>query len=183
LGIAGIAIGLAVKDSLANIFGGVSLILDRNFKIGDKIKLESGEEGVIKDIGLRSTRLLTLDNQLIIIPNGILSNAKIQNFVLPDPKERVAIKFGVEYGSDVKKVKDIVIKAVKNVENILEEPAPEVLLIEMGDFALIFVCRVWVNSYKNAERTKAKATEAIYTALNKAKIVIPYPTHTVYVKK
>jgi len=83
-GIAGLAIGLAVKDSLSNILGGLQLVLDRTFKVGDKVELESGEMGVIMDIGLRSTKLKTYDNEVIYIPNGYLANAKIKNFTHPD---------------------------------------------------------------------------------------------------
>ena len=93
LGIAGIAIGFAVKDSLANIFGGISLILDKNFKVGDKIKIDSGDVGVIEDIGLRSTKLKDYDNHLIIVPNGKLANSKIVNYVKPNPKLKFKIDF------------------------------------------------------------------------------------------
>ena len=83
-GIAGIAIGFAVRDSLANILGGIQLVIDKTFKVGDKIQIESGEMGVILDIGLRSTKLKTYDNEVIYIPNGQLANAKVKNFTVPD---------------------------------------------------------------------------------------------------
>lgn len=183
VGIAGIAIGFAVKDSLANIFGGISLILDKNIKMGDKVKIESGEMGTIKDIGLRSTKLLTFDNELIIVPNGSLANTRIQNYVLPEPRQRIKVNFGVEYGSSPDKVRKVVIDAVKNLDHVLKDPAPEVDFLEMGDFALHMLCKVWVDSYKNAYAVKINATETIYKVLNKAKIGIPFPTRTIYTKK
>ena len=183
LGIAGIAIGFAVKDSLANIFGGISLILDKNFKVGDKIKIDSGDVGVIEDIGLRSTKLKDYDNHLIIVPNGKLANSKIINYVKPDPKLKFKIDFAVEYGVDVDKVKKIILKVLEGISSVVDEPAPSVLFKEMGDSALIFSARAWVENYGDAFMTKEESTCEIYKALNKAKINIPYPQMDVHVKK
>ena len=182
-GIAGIAIGLAVKDSLSNILGGLQLVLDKTFKVGDKIQLESGELGVIMDVGLRSTKLRTYDNEVIYIPNGYLANTKIKNFTEPDLSIRASVSFGVEYGSDTKKVQKVVLEAIKKIENVLEQPEPVVLFLEMSDFSLDFVARAWVESYTDAYSTKLKMTDEIYNALNKANIGIPFPTRTVYTKK
>ncbi len=181
-GIAGLAVGLAVKDSLANILGGLQLVLDKTFKVGDKVQLESGELGVILDIGLRSTKLKTYDHEVIYIPNGILANAKIKNYTQPDISIRVNVNFGVVYGSDTEKVKKVVIEAVKKIDTVLEYPEPIVQFLNMSDFSLDFVARAWVEEYKNAYSTKVKMTNAIYNALNKAKIGIPFPTRTIYTK-
>ncbi len=182
-GIAGLAIGLAVKDSLSNILGGLQLVLDKTFKVGDKIQLESGELGVIMDVGLRSTKLRTYDNEVIYIPNGYLANTKIKNFTEPDLSIRASVSFGVEYGSDTKKVQKVVLEAIKKIENVIEQPEPVVLFLEMSDFSLDFVARAWVESYTDAYSTKLKMTDEIYNALNKANIGIPFPTRTVYTKK
>ncbi|MFH1637728.1 MAG: mechanosensitive ion channel family protein [Candidatus Woesearchaeota archaeon] len=183
VGIAGIAIGFAVKDSLANIFGGISLILDKAFKVGDKIKVESGETGVVEDVGLRSTRLKTYDNEIILIPNGQLANSKIQNFVLPDPKVRIKVNFGVEYGSNPDRVKKVVLKAASGIKKVMKSPEPLVEFLEMGDSSLKFVCKLWVDDYRDGYQVQLEATDKIYKALNKAKIGIPFPTHTVHIKK
>jgi len=182
-GIAGIAVGLAVKDSLSNILGGLQLVLDKTFKVGDKVQLESGELGVIMDIGLRSTKLRTYDNEVIYIPNGYLANAKIKNFTHPDLSIRTNVNFGVEYGSETKKVQKVVLEAIKKIDTVIEEPEPVVLFLEMSDFSLDFIARAWVKSYTEAYSTKLKMTEEIYNALNKANIGIPFPTRTVYTKK
>jgi MscS family membrane protein len=182
-GIAGLAIGLAVKDSLANILGGLQLVLDKTFKVGDKVELESGEMGVILDIGLRSTKLKTYDNEVIHIPNGTLANAKIKNFTQPDFSIRVNVKFGVVYGSDAEKVRQVVVEALKKIEEVLEDPEPVVQFLNMSDFSLDFIARAWVREYTQAYSMKLKMTEEIYKALNKAKIGIPFPTRTVYTKE
>jgi len=183
VGIAGLAIGLAVKDTLGNILGGLQLVLDKTFKVGDKVQLESGEMGTILDIGLRSTKLKTYDHEVIFIPNGYLANAKIKNFTHPDVSIRVNVDFGVIYGSDPEKVRQVVLKAIKKIETVIEEPEPVVQFLKMSDFSLDFVARAWVKSYTEAYSTKLKMTDEIYNALNKANISIPFPTRTVYTKK
>jgi len=179
-GIAGLAIGLAVKDSLSNILGGLQLVLDRTFKVGDKVELESGEMGVILDIGLRSTKLKTYDNEVIYIPNGFLANAKIKNFTHPDVSIRVNVEFGVVYGSDTEKVRQVVLDAVRKIDTVIEEPEPVVQFLKMSDFSLDFIARAWVKEYTEAYSTKIRMTDEIYNALNKAGIGIPFPTRTVY---
>jgi len=181
-GIAGIAIGFAVRDSLANILGGIQLVIDKTFKVGDKVQIESGEMGVILDIGLRSTKLKTYDNEVIYIPNGQLANAKVKNFTVPDLSVRVNVEFGVEYGSDSERVKQVVIEAVKEVEGVLEEPAPVVQFLKMSDFSLDHVVRVWVKEYTEAYDMKLTVTDVVYNALNQAGVGIPFPTRTIYTK-
>ncbi|MCG2718904.1 MAG: mechanosensitive ion channel family protein, partial [Nanoarchaeota archaeon] len=111
VGIAGMVLGLALKDSLANIFGGVSMVLDKSLKVGDKVKI-GNDVGTIQDIGLRSTKLRTYDNELLTIPNGNLANATIVNYVTPDESHRAKVLFSVGYGSDPEKIKKIVMKTI-----------------------------------------------------------------------
>lgn len=181
-GIAGIAIGFAVRDSLANILGGIQLVMDKTFKVGDKVQIESGEMGVILDIGLRSTKLRTYDNEVIYIPNGQLANAKVKNFTVPDLSVRVNVEFGVVYGSDSEKVRQVVLQEVKKIDGVLEEPAPVVHFLKMSDFSLDHVVRVWIREYTAAYDMKIKVTEVVYNALNQAGIGIPFPTRTVFTK-
>jgi len=183
LGVAGIAISFAVKDSLANIFGGISIILDQSFRVGDKIKLESGEVGVVEDIGLRSTKVKNYDNQIIILPNGKMANAKIINYAKPNNLIKFRVNFGVEYGTKPEKVKKVVIDVLSKIEKVIEDPAPSVIFREMGDSALVFQAMAWVDDYNDAFLTKEEATSKIYLALNKAKIGIPFPQMDVHLKK
>lgn len=186
LGIAGIVLAFALQSSLSNIFGGVSLILDKNFKVGDIIKINSGELGVIIDIGLRSTKMRTFDNDMLVIPNGKLADSIIQNYAEPDLYAKGKIKFSVEYGSDVDKVRKVVTNVLKKMPKVIKNNSDypiKVLFMRMGDFALEFEAWFWVESYKDRFITKVKATEEIYKALRKSKVGIPFPTHTVYLKK
>ncbi|MEK6983699.1 MAG: mechanosensitive ion channel family protein [Nanoarchaeota archaeon] len=183
LGIAGVAIAFALQSSLSNIFGGVSMILDKSIKVGDKIKLDSDTMGTVVDVGLRSTKIKTWDNELITIPNGKLADSRILNFMQPDPSVRIALDFGVEYGSDTSKVKKVVLHAISEIPHVLKEPAPRIVLIEMGDFALKFMALFYVETFDVKFDTKALATEEIYNALRKAGIGIPFPTRVVYLRK
>ncbi len=183
MGIAGIAIGFAVRDSLANIFGGISIVLDKAYKVGDKIRLESGDLGIVHDIGLRSTKLRTFDNQILTIPNAQMANSKILNYTQPTDLERVNVEFSTEYGSNVDKVKKVALEVIKKHKDSLKDPAPAVVFTEMGDFALKFTAKFWVDDYNKAYGAKLDTTKAMYDALNKEKIGIPFPTQTVHVNK
>ncbi len=182
LGVAGIAIAFALQATLGNIFGGVSLIIDNAYRIGDIIKLESGETGVVQKIGLRSTKILTWDNEIIVVPNGKIADSKIQNLMQPDRKIRGIIDFGVVYGSNIDKVKKVVLDTLNKLD-IMKDPAPQVLFLEMGDFALKFSARFWVDDVTKRFLTKERANCDIYNALTKAGIDIAFPTQTVYLKK
>lgn len=183
LGIAGIAIAFALQSTLGNIFGGMSLILDKNIKVGDKIKLDSETMGTVADVGLRSTKIRTWDNELVTIPNGKLADSKILNFMQPEPSVRVVVDFAVEYGSDISKVRKVVLEAIGKTQHMLEEPEPKVMLVEMADFALKFKTLFWVENFDVKFDAKALATEEIYNVLTKAGIGIPFPTRTVYLKE
>lgn len=183
LGIAGLAISFALQSTLSNIFAGVSLIIDKTFRVGDKIQLD-GELGVIHEITLRSTRVRTYDNEVIIIPNEAVAKGKIKNFTQPDLTIRVVVNFGVEYGSDPEKVIKLIEGSIKkNVKGIMEDPAPSVIFTEMSDFSLNFSARFWVENYGEAYAKKLEATDLIHKELNKAKIGIPFPTQTIFLKK
>lgn len=183
VGLGGLVLGLALQDVLKNVLGGVALILDKTFQVGDKIKLESGEVGAVYDIGLRSTKIITPDHDVIYVPNGFLSNSRVQNFSRPDPRVRSIVLFSVAYGTDVGRVGKVVLNALQKQPGILKDPSPGVQFLEMGDFALKFRASFWVEKWDQAFDVKIKMTEAIYDALRKAKIDIPYPTQTVHVKK
>ena len=183
LGIFAMAVGFAVKDSLANIFGGISIILDHTFRVGDKIKIDSGEVGIIEDIGIRSTKIRDYDNRQIIIPNGVMANAKIINYVKPNKKVKLTVEFGVAYGSNISSVKKVVLSTLKKIKNVMDDPAPSIIFKKMGNSSLDFKAMAWVANYNDAFLTKEEATCKIYDALNKAKIEIPFPQMDVHVKK
>lgn len=183
VGIAGIAIAFALQNTLSNIFGGVSLILDKSVKVGDVIRLDTETSGKVIDVGLRSTKIRTWNNEVFVMPNGKLADSKIQNYILPDPSARIVIDFGVEYGADPEKVKKVIMGEIKKIKNVLKDPAPQILFIAMADFSLNFSARFWVGDFKERVSTRELAMNMFYKALNKAKIGIPFPTSTVYMNQ
>jgi len=183
VGISGVVLGLALQDSLKNIFGGVTLLLDRTFQVGDKVKLEDGTVGTIHDIGLRSTKMVTYSNEIIFLPNGYLANSRIQNYTKPNLKVRVDVNFGVAYGTDVNKVRKLVLAEIRKMKDVLDNPEPVVDFTEMGDFALNFVAKFSVPRWDQSYGKKLEATQNIYEGLGKAGVEIPFPTQTVYVRK
>lgn len=183
LGIAGLAISFALQSTLSNIFAGVSLIIDKTFKVGDKIQVD-GELGTIHEITLRSTRIKTYDNEIVIVPNEMVAKGKIKNFTQPDLSIRVVVNFGVEYGSDPAKVITLIEEAIsKGMQGIKSDPAPSVVFTEMGASSLNFSARAWVDNYNDAYDKKLEMTDQIHKELNKAKIGIPFPTQTIHLKK
>ena len=184
LGIAGIAVAFALQSTLGNIFGGVSLILDKTIKVGDVVFLDQETKGTVIDVGLRSTKIRTFDNELIIMPNGKLADMKILNIALPDPKVRTVIPFSVAYGSDVEKVKKIILNEISKIKGISKEPDPPLVrFVEMKDSSLLFKLYFYMNDYNDRFRAIDDANSLIYNALNKNKINIPFPQLDVHLKK
>lgn len=183
LGLAGIVLGLALQDSLKNIFGGVMLAFDQAYAKGDKVRLGDGTVGTVHDISLRSTRIKTYDGDLVMVPNGKIANENIYTYAQPLPKSRVTVDFGVEYGNDTKKVKKIVLQAIQEIQEIETEPEPEVIFDAMGAYSLDMKARFWVENYETAFIKKREATQIIYDTLRKHKIGIAFPTQTLHLKK
>jgi len=183
LGIGSLAIGLAAKDTIANMISGFTLMIDRPFHLGDRILLSSGQSGDVQDIGLRSTKIKTLDNQLLIIPNSELCNTIITNQAFPDVRAKGRINIGVAYGSDVNQVKGVLVQAALAVPDVLRDPAPEAFFTSFGDSALTMALFFWVNDYTQVFATTDKINTIIISSLGKEGIVIPYPTSSVYIHK
>jgi len=184
LGLAGLAASLALKDTLNNLFGGVSLLVDNSFKIGDRIYIkESDIDGKVLDIGLRSTKILTWDNEVIFVPNGTLANSTVKNFLLPDAKVRVVVDFDVAYGSDVDEVKEIVLTAIRDLDFVGDDPAPQVIFKSMEDYSLKFQAKFWVIDVWEAYDAKLRAIDIIYKELTENNIDIPFPTQTIKLEK
>jgi len=183
VGIGGIAIAFALQNSLGNIFGGISIILDKSIRVGDFLTLENGTSGKVTQVGLRSTKILTRDNESLIVPNSKLSESIIHNVAMPEPKSRVIVPFSVAYGSDIEQVKKIVMNEIKKIEWFVGDPAPFVRFIEMGDSSLKFKTYFFVSSFDVKLDATDEANTRIYNALNKAGIEIPFPHMDVRLKK
>ena len=183
LGVGSLAIALAAKDSLANMIAGFMIMTDRPFRIGDRVKLESGEKGDIYDIGLRSTKILTFDNTLIVVPNQQIINEKVTNLSYPDPQIRVSVEVGVAYGTDLDHVKQLLLEICEIHPDVLDDPPPAAYFLNFGDSSLDFkiVCRVgqWGQQWAVGEALRME----INRVFQKEGIEIPFPQRVVYNKK
>jgi len=183
-GIIGIAVGFAAKDSLANLFGGLSVIVDAPYKLGDFIVLDSGERGRVTRIGLRSTRLLTRDDIEIILPNAQIANAKIVNETGgPWEKQRVTLTVGVAYGSDVDHVRKALEECAAEVDHVVDDPSPRVRFTSFGDSALIFRLQCWINEPVLRGQCMDALHTAVYKRFNAEGIIIPFPQQDVHVRE
>ncbi len=179
LAAAGLAIGMALQGSLANFAGGVLMMIFKPIKIGDLIEAQ-GEIGVVKEIEIFTTKIVTPDNKLVIIPNGILSNGNITNYTA-EGKIRLDLTFGVSYDADIKQTKDVLLGVISSNPKVLKDPAPMVAVSELADSSVNFAVRPWATP-ENYWDVYFETTESVKEALDKAGIEIPYP-HAVEIQK
>jgi small conductance mechanosensitive channel len=178
IGSAGLAIGLAVKDNLANFAGGVMLLFNKPFKGGDYIQAQN-TEGTVKTVGILYTTLTTADNKTIYIPNGPLSTGSIVNFST-QPTRRLELVINVDYGSDVELVKNILLDAANRHQKVLSDPQPFSRMMKMNDSSIDFVLRVWTKS-EDYWDVNFDLTEQIYKELKAKGLNIPFPQVTVHI--
>lgn len=182
-GIVGVAIALAAKETLANFFGGISIFIDKPYKIGDYIVLDTGERGEVVKIGIRSTRIKTRDDILITIPNSIIANTKIINESAPIPNFRIRIPVSVAYGSEIDKVEKLLMEIAHDNENVQISPEPRVRFRTFGESSLNFELLCWAKEPAIRGRTIHEINKKIYYKFNEADIKIPFPHRTVYVRE
>jgi len=183
LGIGSLAIGMAAKDTLAHVISGFTLMIDRPFRIGDRIQLSGGQVGDVQDIGLRSTKIKTLDNQLLIIPNSDLCNTMLTNQAFPDNRIKGRINVGVGYDSDAERVKQQLVAIALEIDDVLKDPGPEAYFVSFGDSALNMSLFFWVEEYAKLFATTDKINSRILNRFREQGIEIPFPIRTVTLKQ
>ncbi|MCX8178250.1 MAG: mechanosensitive ion channel [Candidatus Aenigmarchaeota archaeon] len=176
--------GVEISPILASLgIAGIALIMDKTIRVGDIVKLDTGEMGEIYSITLRAVRIKTFDNEMIIIPNSIVANAKIQNLLQPDPTVRVNIDFSVEYGTDPEYVKRIVLEEISTMKIIDREKEARVLFLAMGESSLNFRVMFWVDHIDKRWPAHQEAITKIYRRLYKEGIGIPFPQRTIWLRE
>jgi MscS family membrane protein len=183
LGIGSLAIGLAAKDTLANMISGFTLMIDRPFRIGDRVQLTSGQWGDVVDIGLRSTKIKTVDNTLLIIPNSELCNTTIINLAFPDLRAKGKVSIGVAYGSDVEQVKKLMVATAGEITEILVEPVPEAYFVSFGESALNMALFFWAADYTRVFALTDQLNSLILRRFREHGIDVPFPIRTVMLEK
>ena len=181
-GIVGLALSFAARDTLSNLFAGVSIVADAPYKTGDFITLESGERGIVTHIGLRSTRLLTRDDVEITVPNGVIGNSKIINEAGgPSQKHRIRVALGVAYGSDIDEVIDTLEQVAADHEEICTDPAPRVRFRKFGESSLDVELLCWISRPVDRGRLRHELHCNVYKAFAKSGLVIPFPQRDLHV--
>lgn len=181
-GIAGVAVALAARETLANFFGGVSIFMDRPFRAGDYIVLDSGERGEVKAVGMRSTRLLTRDDILITIPNSVITNIKIVNQSAPKHHFRVRIKIGIAYGSDLDTVETVLLSLAENHPMVMRNPAARVRLRGFGESSINYELLVWAKCPQDRGRLIHELSRQVYRRFSEEGIEIPFPQRVVHLQ-
>jgi len=182
-GVVGIAVGFAARETLANLFGGFSIIADAPYKVGDYIVLDSGERGEVTRVGVRSTRILTRDDVEVTMPNSVMANTKIVNESGGSwERFRIRLKIGVAYGSDIDRVVELLETLASDHPTVCSEPTPRVRMRGFGDSSLDFELLCWVNRPAERGLVSHELYMKIYKALDQAGIEIPFPQRDVWMR-
>ena len=174
IGIIGIALGFAAKDTLSNIIAGFFLFWDKPFVIGDLIEV-SDEYGEVREITLRSTRILTVDGKLISIPNSVIVNSKVRSYTM-SPHLRLDIDVTIGVNEKIAAAREAILAIVRGDEKFLTDPPPEVVVITLGDYYVKLELKVWLRDPRIHIPVREELREGIKNALDTAGIVMPYET-------
>lgn len=175
VGVAGIAIGFAAQDSVANVISGILIFWDKPFEVGDWIETE-GQYGKVTNITLRTTRIRTPTNTYIVVPNKRIIDEVLENFS-KHGEVRVDAVIGIAYKEDIGKAKDVLLEAVKSLDGVLDSPSPDVVVDELAGSSVNLKTRIWIEKPEKLKGMYFKLNETMKIALDEAGIEIPFP-HT-----
>jgi small-conductance mechanosensitive channel len=187
LGVGGLAVALALQDTLANLFAGIHILVEKSIRVGDFIRLETGQEGKVEDITWRTTRIKMMPNNMVVIPNKQLSQSVVTNFALPEKEMMFILPIGVGYGSDPEVIEAILIdeaeKAQGEVEGLLQESKPVVRLSGFGESSLDFILMCRISGYDVQQSVLHEMRKRLLKRFKEQGIEIPYPHREVYIKR
>ncbi|HPO64167.1 MAG TPA: mechanosensitive ion channel [Candidatus Kapabacteria bacterium] len=182
-GIVGAIIAFAAKDAFANLFGGISIFLDKPFKIDDIIDIGGNERGKVVNIGIRSTRIQTPGGMILTVPNADIANSKISNESITTAHSKVSVNIGVAYGSDVRLVEKTLLEIAYNYKLVVKEPVPLVRFLEFADSSLNFLLVVWIEDITNTSLVRNDINYEINKRFTELGIEIPFPQRDVHLRK
>lgn len=180
IGAAGLAIGLALQGSLSNFAGGILILLLKPFRVGDYITSSADVSGTVKEIDIFNTKLTTPQNQEVIVPNGVLSNSSVTNYTKLGTR-RTWFDIGVAYNADLKQAKEVLMRVIQNNEFAFKDPAPQVVVTELGDSAINLSIRVTASN-ENFWTMQEQLIMDCKEALDGAGIEIPFPQRDVHIR-
>lgn len=188
LGVGGLAVALAMQDTLANLFAGIHILVEKSIRVGDFIKLESGEQGYVDDITWRTTRIRMIPNNMVVIPNSKLSQSIVTNFYMPEKGMNMFIPIGVNYSSDPEHVERVLLEetrgAIGEVDGLLADPPPVVRFMPgFGDSALEFTLICRLSEVTQQYLVQHELRKRIFKRFRAEGIEIPFPHRTVYLRE
>jgi len=186
LGVGGLAVALALQDTLSNLFAGLHIIISKQVRVGDFVKLETGEEGYVTDITWRNTTIRMLPNNIIVIPNNKLASSIVTNYHLPQKELAVLVQVGVSYDSDLEKVEKVTIEVAKEVMRTVEGGIPEfepfIRYHSFSDFSIDFTVIMRAKEFVDHYKVKHEFIKRLHKRYKQEGIEIPFPIRTVYLK-
>lgn len=188
LGVGGLAVALALQDTLANLFAGIHILMEKSIRVGDFVKLETGQEGYVEDITWRTTRVRMLPNNIVVIPNNKLAQSVVTNYYLPEKRMSLLIAVSVSYSEDPEKVEKILVeeagKAVGEIPGLLGDPEPFVRFIPgFGESSLDFTLICQVREFVDQYLAQHELRKRIFRRFKEEGIEIPFPHRTVYLRE
>ncbi|MHB8881646.1 MAG: mechanosensitive ion channel family protein [Thermodesulfovibrionales bacterium] len=188
LGVGGLAVALALQDTLSNFFSGMHILMEKSIRVGDFIKLETGQEGYVDDITWRTSRIRMLPNNMVVIPNSKLAQSVVTNYCLPEKKMSLLIPIGVSYSSDPEKIEKILIEeakmAVGEIPGLLGDPEPFVRFIPgFGESSLDFTLICQIGEFVDQYLVQHELRKRILRRFREEGIEIPFPHRTVYLRE
>jgi small-conductance mechanosensitive channel len=188
LGVGGLAVALALKDTLANLFAGIHIMVEKSIRVGDFVKLESGQEGYVDDITWRTTRIRMPTNNMVVIPNDKLAQSVVTNYYLPEKRMSLLIPVGVSYSEDPDRIERILVEeakmAVGEIPGLLGEPEPFVRFIPgFGDSSLDFTLICQVKEFVDQYLAQHELRKRIFRRFRTEGVEIPFPQRTVYLRE
>lgn len=180
MGVAGIAVAFAAQETLSNVFGAFSILTDRPFKVGDRIALSDNDIGDVIDIGVRSTRLKTTDNKIVIYPNAVISKGKIINYAEPDSRIRFTIKVSIGYKEDIERAQKLMVEIAEKTDDVLSDPEPQAYVVALSPYSIDLILHVWVTDFKLEFKVPDSIYREIIRKFAEENIEIPYPITTIF---
>ena len=179
LGIGGIVIGLALQDTLGNLFSGVALLFERPFELGDWLEVD-GEEGKVIEVNWRSVHLITREMEQLVVPNSALAGAVIRNYNKPTPRCILIVDIGFSYDDPPNKVKRVMLEAALDTKDVLRNPAPIIVTVSYDDFSIAYKVRLFIEDYSLAPTIRNEFVTRIWYAARRSGLAIPFPIRDVF---
>lgn len=186
LGLGGLAVALALQDTLGNLFAGMQVLASKQIRVGDYVKLETGEEGHVMDITWRNTTIRTIYNNVIVIPNSKLATTVVENYHLPRKRVTITVDVGVSYASDLEKVERVTLQVAKEVQKkvpgAVADFEPFIRYYSFGDFSINFKVYLQAKEYTDHHLIRHEFIKRLHRRYKKENIEIPFPIRTVFLK-